>query len=635
MNRLYICAGLCARFAAIALAALAAGPAFSLEPPALTALIAKGELPALEQRLPSPPKLMTFTKPYQSPGRYGGELVLLMGKSKDVRMMVVYGYARLVGYNLEYELVPDVLESFEVEGDRRFTFHLRKGHRWSDGHPFTTEDFRYYWEDIVGSEDLAKFGPPAALLVDGEPPVFEVIDETTVRYTWQKPNPFFLPALAAARPETIFAPGHYLKQFHARYTDAAILEELAEKEGRRNWGSVHIARFRPYKNINPELPTLQPWVNTTRPPSQRFVFVRNPFFHRVDKNGLQLPYIDRVVLHIADGKLIPAKAGAGETDLQARHLNFSDYTFLKKNEKRTNRKVLLWDTTLGSHIALYPNLNVADPVWRKLFRDVRFRRALSLAINRNEINQVIYYGLAREGNDTVFPDCPLFKPEYLTAWAEFDLKMANALLDEIGLTQRDDQGLRLLPDGRPLEIIVETAGESTEQVDVLELISSTWRKAGIKLFSKPLQREVFRNRIYSGETLMSVWGGLENGLPTPGMSPSGLAPTRQDQYQWPKWGQYHETGGKVGEPPDLPAAQELMELNSQWLTSSSTEERTKIWQLMLDIRASEAFTIGVVAGVPQPVVVNKKLRNVPKKGIYNWDPGAHFGIYHPDTFWFE
>ena len=444
-----------------------------------------------------------------------------------------------------------------------------------------------------------------------------------------------MPALAAARPETIFAPGHYLKQFHARYTDAAILKELAEKEGRRNWGSVHIARFRPYKNVNPELPTLQPWVNTTRPPSQRFVFVRNPFFHRVDKNGLQLPYIDRVVLDIADGKLIPAKAGAGETDLQARHLNFSDYTFLKKNEKRTNRKVLLWDTTLGSHIALYPNLNVADPVWRKLFRDVRFRRALSLAINRNEINQVIYYGLAREGNDTVFPDCPLFKPEYLTAWAEFDLKTANALLDEIGLTERDNQGLRLLPDGRPLEIIVETAGESTEQVDVLELISSTWRKAGIKLFSKPLQREVFRNRIYSGETLMSVWGGLENGLPTPGMSPSGLAPTRQDQYQWPKWGQYHETGGKVGEPPDLPAAQELMELNSQWLTSSSTEERKTIWQLMLDIRASEAFTIGIVAGVPQPVVVNMKLRNVPKKGIYNWDPGAHFGIYHPDTFWFE
>ncbi len=624
-----------ARPCAMALVALIAAPAFAAESPMLAGLVASGKLPPLEQRLPTPPRTMTSNRSYFSPGKYGGELVLLMGRSKDVRLMVVYGYARLVGYNLDYELVPDVLENFEVEEDRRFTFHLRKGHRWSDGHSFTAESFRYYWEDTASNDDLAKFGPPAALLVDGEPPVFEVLDETTVRYTWKKPNPFFLPALAGARPETIFAPGHYLKRFHGRYTDVSKLEELAEKEGRRNWASVHISRFRPYKNINPDLPTLQPWVNTTRPPSQRFVFARNPFFHRVDENGLQLPYIDRVVLDIADGKLIPAKTGAGESDLQARHLNFSDYTFLKKSEKRSGRKVLLWDTTLGSQIALYPNLNVQDPVWRKLVRDVRFRRALSLAINRNEINQVIYYGFAREGNDTVSPDSPLFKRENLKAWAEFDLRKANALLDEIGLTERDGDGLRLLPDGRPLEIVVETAGESTEQVDVLELIGSTWRKIGIKLFSKPLQREVFRNRIYSGQTLISVWGGLENGLPTANMSPSDLAPTRQDQYQWPKWGQYYESGGKVGEAPNLPAAQKLMELNAQWLTSSSTEERKTIWQLMLDIRADEAFTIGIVAGVPQPVVINKKLRNIPKKGIYNWDPGAHFGIYHPDTFWFE
>jgi peptide/nickel transport system substrate-binding protein len=623
------------RSSLLAFLALTTTAALGGESPMLAQLVAKGELPPLEQRLPSPPYKTHIDKPYHSPGRYGGDLVLLMGRSKDVRLMVVYGYARLVGYDLGYVLAPDVLESFEVEEDRRFTFHLRKGHRWSDGHPFTTEAFRYYWEDIANNKDLATFGPPAVMLVDGQAPAFEVIDDMTVRYTWKKPNPFFLPALAGARPETIFAPGHYLKQFHAKYTDAATLDELAKKEGRRNWASVHIARFHPYKNINPELPTLQPWVNTTQPPSQRFVFVRNPFFHRVDENGLQLPYIDRVILDIADGKLIPAKTGAGESDLQARHLNFSDYTFLKKSEKRTKRKVLLWNTTLGSHIALFPNLNVQDPVWRKLVRDVRFRHALSLAIDRNEINQVIYYGFAREGNDTVSPDSPLFKPEYATAWAEFDIKKANALLDEIGLTNRDNEGLRLLPDGRPMEIIVETAGESTEQVDVLELISSSWRKAGIKLFSKPLQREVFRNRIYAGETLISVWGGLENGLPTPDMSPSELAPTRQDQYQWPKWGQYYETGGKVGEAPDLPSAQKLMELNSQWLTSSSTEERKRVWQLMLEICADQAFTIGIVAGVPQPVVINKKLKNVPKKGIYNWDPGAHFGIYHPDTFWFD
>jgi len=619
----------------LGVAPYAAGVDAASDPPWLAERVSNGELPPLAQRLPREPRVIALDEPGLSPGRYGGDLNLLMGRAKDIRMLVVYGYSRLVGYDRAYRLVPDILEKFEVEEGRSFTLHLRKGHRWSDGEPFTAEDFRYYWEDIATNEDLASFGPPAVLLVDGEAPKFEIIDETTVRYTWSRPNPFFLPALAGARPETIYAPSHYMKQFHARYTDVDKLEALAKEEGRRNWASVHIDRFRPYKNTNPDLPTLQPWKNTTAPPSQRFVFERNPYFHRVDASGRQLPYIDRVIVTIADGKLIPAKTGAGESDLQARHLHFSDYTFLKKSEERTDNKISLWDTTKGAHIALYPNLNVEDAAWRELMRDPRFRHALSLGINRSEINQVIYYGLAREGNDTVFPTCPLYEPEYSTRWAQYDPHKANALLDALGLTERNDDGIRLLPDGRPMEIVVETAGEDTEQVDVLQMIATTWRKLGVKLYSKPLQREVFRNRIYSGQTLISVWGGIENGLPVADMSPHELAPTRQDQYQWPKWGQFHETGGSVGEPPDLPAAKELMRLYEEWMLESSTEKREQIWKRMLEIRAEHTFTIGIVAGVPQPVVVNKKLRNVPDKGVYNWDPGAHFGIYRPDTFWFE
>jgi peptide/nickel transport system substrate-binding protein len=393
--------------------------------------------------------------------------------------------------------------------------------------------------------------------------------------------------------------------------------------------------FHPYKNENPDLPTLQPWMLTTSPPSTRFVFERNPYFHRVDTEGRQLPYIDRVAMTIVDGKLIAAKTGAGESDLQARNLSFSDYTFLKESEKRTSNRVRLWRTTKGSHIALNPNLNVGDPVWRSLIRDVRFRRALSLAVNRREINQVIYYGLATEGNNTVHESSPLFRPQYRQLWSRFDLKTANLLLDELGLKTRNEAGVRLLPDGRPMAVIVETAGEDTEQSDVLELIHDTWLKAGIKLYSKPLQREVFRNRIFAGSTLMSVWGGLENGLPTADMSPEELAPSAQTQLQWPKWGQYVESHGMVGEPVDLPKAKQLLALNQQWIGASSRMEREAIWHKMLEIFANQVFTIGLVASVPQPVVVNERLRNVPVEGVYNWEPGAHFGIYHPDTFWFE
>jgi peptide/nickel transport system substrate-binding protein len=446
-----------------------------IEPPALVERVASGELPPVQERVPTEPSIVRYDGSGSKPGRYGGDLRLLMGKAKDTRLMVVYGYARLVGYDLNYELVPDLLSSVEVEQDQVFTLKLRNGHKWSDGHPFTSEAFRYYWEDIVGNESLSSFGPPRSLLVEGELPMFEVLDDLTVRYTWSKPNPFFLPALGGARPETIYAAGHYLKQFYERYADAIALSDLAEAESRRDWTAMHTSRFRTYKNTNPKLPSLQPWINTTKAPSQRFKFVRNSFYHRIDTKGHQLPYIDRVLMSIVDGKLIPVKAGAGEADLQARSLNFSDYTFLKESEQRTGSKVDLWATTKGSHVALFPNLSVEDPTWRALIRDVRFRRALSLAIDRSEINQVIYFGLAVEGNETVFESSPLFTRDYQTRWAGFDLDESNRLLDELGLDKRDDNRVRLLADGRLLEIIVETAGEDTQQVSWQHVVSSGYQ----------------------------------------------------------------------------------------------------------------------------------------------------------------
>jgi peptide/nickel transport system substrate-binding protein len=375
-------------------------------------------------------------------------------------------------------------------------------------------------------------------------------------------------------------------------------------------------------------------MNTTRPPADRFVAVRNPYFHRVDAEGRQLPYIDRFVLAVADPKLIPAKTGAGEADLQARDVNFNNYTFLKQGEKQNNYRTLLWRPGKGSHFALFPNLNVSDPVWRILLRDVRFRRALSLAIDRSLVNQVLYFGLAIESNNTMLPQSPLFRETYRDRWARYDRKQAAQLLDQIGL-KRGRDGIRRLPDGRPLEIIVETAGESTEQTDVLELIRETWREVGIKLFSKPSQREAFRMRVFAGETVMSVWSGFENGLATAENSPDELAPTSQTQLQWPKFGQYVETVGKSGEPVDIPEVKELARLYKSWLEAPTRQERERAWHAMLELHAEQQFTIGVVSGVPQPVVARATLMNVPEQGFYNWDPGAFFGIYRPDTFWFK
>jgi len=605
-----------------------------LETPALADDVKAGRLPAVAKRLPATPAVAPLGTPLTL-GRHGGDWNMLVTRAQDVRIMVVFGYSRLVGYTTKYDLVPDILEAIEVEDERVFTMTLRRGHRWSDGHPFTTEDFRYFWEDVIGDKTLSPEGPPEALLVDGEAPMVEFLDERRLRYSWSKPNPFLLPALAGPAPLYLYRPAHYLKRFHQKYADPAELQKLVRETRRRNWSALHTFRDNQYRFDNPEMPTLEPWINTTRAPATRFVMTRNPYYHRVDESGRQLPYIDRVIMTVADSKLIPAKVGSGESDLQARNIYFNNYTFLKENEQRNNFVTHLWSTAKGSHVALFPNLNHNDPEWRRLFRDARFRQALSIAIDRPLINQAIYYGLALEANNTVLPGSPLYREAYAKTATALDIRKANRLLDDIGLTKRDADKTRLLPDGRPIHIIVETAGEDTEQVDVLELIRDDWAKIGVKLFTKPSQREVFRNRIFAGSTLMSVWTGYENGLPNPDHSPQELAPTTQQALQWPKWGQHAETGGKAGEAPDLPEAVELLELNKAWRTTTDRAERERIWHRMLAIHAEQTYVIGVISGVRQPVVARKTLRNLPAEAVYNWDPGAQLGIYRPDVFWFD
>jgi peptide/nickel transport system substrate-binding protein len=614
----------------VALVAPAAAGAELQETPALRDDVASGKLPKVEQRVPEDPAVAEL----ETIGTPGGELRMLMGGPKDTRMMVVYGYARLVGYTPSLKLMPDILKSVEVEANKSFTLHLRKGHKWSDGQPFTAEDFRYWFEDVAQNKYLSPSGLPVSMLPQGETPSFEVLSETVVRYTWTRPNPLFLPDLAGPSPLFIYRPSHYLKQFHQKYADKAVLDALVKQANQRNWAAYHNKLDTMYRGDNPDLPSLEPWTLKTRPPSDRLTFVRNPYYYRIDKEGHQLPYIDRVILSIADSKIIPAKTGAGESDLQARYLRFDNYTFLKAGEERNHYKVWLWRTGPGSQLAIYPNLNVNDDIWRSLVRDLRFRRALSLAVDRHEVNQVIYFGLAIEGQNTLLPQSPLFEPRYRSAWARFDPPEANRLLDLIGLVKGSD-GIRQLPDGRPLEIVVENSGESTEQSDVLELIRDSWRRVGIKLFAKPSQLTLFRRRVFSGETLMSIDKGIENGLATAAMPPWEFAPTSQQQLEWPKWGQYYETKGAAGEPPGLPSAIRLKELYEEWLAAVSEEEHTRIWHDMLQIWAEEVFSIGTVAGVLQPVVVNANLRNIPEQGIYNWDPGAYFGIYKPDGFWFD
>ena len=621
--------------AALAWTSLWSGASAAVETPYFAKQVEAGALPPVDQRLPEQPRVVDLKAMGRQPGTPGGTWRMLMGTQRDLRMVTLFSYARLVGFDANLKLVPDILESFEVKDDQVFTFHIRKGHKWSDGEPFTAEDFRYWWEDVALNPKLYPSGPDVALLVGGEKPTFEVLDPLTVRFTWNSPNPSFLPSLAASQPLYIFMPFHYMKQFNPRYANKDELAQKVKAAHVKDWSALHERMSRQYRPENPALPTLEPWRNTTAPPADFFVFERNPYYHRVDETGRQLPYIDKLSMMLGTVNLIPAKVASGETDLQATYLNFEDYTFLKHAERTNGYRVNLWKQGFGSRAALMPNLNTTDAVWRKIVRDARFRRALSFGINRHDINNVLFFGLARESANTVLPESPLYKPELAEAYVKYDPDEANRLLDEAGLDKRDVAGFRLLPDGRRADIIVETAESDPLDTDILELVGDDLAKLGIRIFNHSSPRDAFRQRIFSGQVVMSMAQGLDNGVPTRLFEPDALAPSSQAQYQWPLWGLNFETNGQQGEAVDMPEAQQLVALLRQWRHSKSGEERQAIWDQMLSINAQQVFTIGILNGTQQPVVVNKALRNVPEKALYSFEPTSFFGLYMPDTFWFD
>ncbi|WP_102224848.1 ABC transporter substrate-binding protein [Acidimangrovimonas sediminis] len=605
------------------------------EPPILRDAVAAGTLPPMAERLPRVPRVVNLRALKREPGAYGGTIRRLVTGQKDIRYMTIDGYARLVGYDQTLALIPDILARCEVEGDRVFTFHLRPGHRWSDGAPFTARDFRHFWEDVLMNRQLRPDGVPVEMVAGGKPPSFEVIDATTVRYSWEVPNPDFLPSLASAQPLELVLPFHYMKQFHPAFADRQKLQREIRRAKVQTWTDLYVKMSRCYRPENPDLPVLTPWRNTTKSPAEQFVFVRNPYFHRIDEAGRQLPYVDRWILNLTSNATMVAKAGAGETDLQMNGLDFADYPFLKAAEKLHPLKVELWKRTQGSILSLIPNLTCTDKVWREVLRDVAVRRALSLAIDRHEINMVSFFGLAHESADTVLPESVLYKPGYASRWATHDPDRANALLDAAGLDRRNGAGIRLLPDGRPMDLVVETASRGDVETDVLQLVRDHWARIGVALFIRATDRDIFRSRIKGGSVVMSAWNGWDNGVPTPDMSPAALAPTADDQLEWSQWGMYYLSNGAQGHAPEWPVARQLLDLYAQWGRTSTFAERRTIWQQMLDIRSEQVLTIGTVNQTLQPILRSSRLRNMPDKALYGYAPTAYLGVYLPDTFWYD
>jgi len=425
------------------------------EAPMLAELVKQGKLPSVEQRLPKNPLVVT---PVEEIGQYGGTWRRAWLGLSDQWGPNKICHEHLVMFDKGgTKVLPNIAESWKVSRDAKvYTFKIREGLKWSDGTPLTTDDVMFWYEDVVMNKDLT---PTVAtwLTAGGKPCKIEKVDTYTFRVSFEQPNPLFLINICKSGGNQFFLPKHYGKQFHIKYAPKEELEKKVKDAGFQFWYQLFDAKVSNSNAWlqNPELPVLQPWRNTTLPTATTMIFERNPYYWKIDPAGNQLPYIDRIAHTLVENReVITMKAVSGEIDMQTRHISLPDYTLLMENRAKGNYRALNWKQGVGSDVMICLNQNVKDPVLRKIFEDRRFRQALSIAINRDEIWKLVYLGMGKPRQCSLISGVAFYDPEWEKMWAEYDPKKANELLDKIGLNKRDRDGFRLRPDGKTLALTI-------------------------------------------------------------------------------------------------------------------------------------------------------------------------------------
>ena len=563
----------------------------------------------------------------------------------DTRLMVVYGYARLVGYDEQAaSSCPTSSRRVDVEDGRIFTLHLRKGHRWSDGEPFTTEDFRYYWEDVANNKELSPVRPAAASCSStASRPSSRCSTTTDGALQLGEAQPV-LPAGAGRRRRrcSSIAPAHYLKQFHANVRRPEKLEAAGRRGTGRATGRSCISRKDDmYEFDNPDLPTLQPWMHTTPPPAERFVAraqsLLPPGRQRRPAAALHRPGHPRRRRRQAD----PGQDRRRRDRPAGARPRFKQL-HVPEAEREAQRPVTLrlWQTARGS--ASRALSRTSTPTTRSgasCCATCASAARCRSAIDRDDDQPGRSISAsASGGNNTVLPASPLYQAGVsATPGRDYDPRRGQPLLDEIGLTERDADGLRLLPDGRPMELIVETAGEE-HRADRRARAgrATTGARSASRSTRKPSQREVLRNRVFSGETLMSIWFGIENGIPTRRHEPDEFAPTSQRAAAMAEVGPVlRDQGREPASRPTCPRRSSCSSSSTPWNATSTRGARRRSGAHARDLqptgvhdrpRRRRACSRSRRASAAQPARGGASTTG---------SPGRSSASTHPDTFWFD
>ncbi|HXF61931.1 MAG TPA: ABC transporter substrate-binding protein, partial [Caldilineaceae bacterium] len=544
------------------------------------------------------------------------------------------------------ELTPNVAKGWEVSEDgTTITIFLRRGLKWSDGEPFTANDIMFWYEHMYQNEELVPVRSPFFNIDAGAS--LEMVDDYTVRFTFPQPNTLFLEVLASSvnvfGGHAIFgnvgmggfAPAHYLEQFHPDFVDQAELDAKVAEAGFDNW--VNLFKDRNTWAVNPDLPVLTPWKTVSPITGDPWVLERNPYYFGVDTAGNQLPYIDRISMSLAENlEVLNLRAIAGEFDYQARHLSIANIPVFLENQEQGNYTLYLDPAQHGADGAFMFNQSYqADPEIGKWLRNVDFRRALSLAVDRDSINEIIFLGIGVPGS-AVVAESSVFNPgpEYRELWSVYDPEQANQLLDSIGLTERDAEGYRVRTDnGERLILEIPAIPAFIQFTQLAELVKEDWAEVGIFANVVESERGLVEQRRAANELQIFLW--QNDGTDELYLYPYHAIPINETSGTGPAFGVWYSTGGAQGiEPPDNVKA--VLDLFSQGLVATP-EERITIGQEIWKIITDEVWTMGTVgqSGAFMGVrVVKNNMGNIPSRQ-FNIQAGQTPNISRPSTFFFK
>ncbi|MBV9812517.1 MAG: ABC transporter substrate-binding protein, partial [Acetobacteraceae bacterium] len=474
------------------------------EPDSLKSLVAKGSLPPLAQRLPDNPLLI---KPTDQIGRYGGDWNHALVGGGSLSMLFRYqAYEPLVRYTPEWDgVTPNVAESVTGDAESKvFTIKLRRGMRWSDGQPYTTDDIKF-WYDTVLTDRRVAFVGNEFWKSNGVPAKLDVIDAQTCTATFEKPNGFFPLQIAwANNDQTTRCPKHYLQQFHIDYNPRA--DELARARGFSSW----IACFQSVCGVqddntfflnSSQRPTLMAWMFSVAPGenTERAIAVRNPYYWKVDTAGSQLPYFDRIVYQmVADPQVLLLKTMQGQIDMIDQYIATpNNKSVLYDAREKGGYGFYTLTSTEANVMTFMLNLNHADGTKRALFQNRDFRAAMSLALDRQALIDAVLVGQGSPAQPSIRKNDPLYNEQLATQFVELDADRANKMLDAI-VPKRDGEGYRLDASGRRLTITFELDQSRTVFLDMFQLAIPMFKEVGLDVQMRPMDRSLWETRVRQG-----------------------------------------------------------------------------------------------------------------------------------------